>query len=57
MKGGVRISLLGGALLLFDFEESFDTNMELSRGLRRYKDKVLHPIGGSQRWGVLRKHG
>ncbi|RVW78868.1 hypothetical protein CK203_043171 [Vitis vinifera] len=41
---GVRISLVEGNLFLFDFGKSFDVTM-LSRGLRRYKDKVLHLDG------------
>ena len=34
--------MLRGSLILFDFEESFDAKKVLSRGLRRFKEKVLH---------------
>ena len=34
-KGGVRISLLRGALLLFEFEEVSDAKSVLFKGMRR----------------------
>ncbi|RVX16461.1 hypothetical protein CK203_005894 [Vitis vinifera] len=37
LRGGVRIFLLGGALLLFEFEEGSDAEMVLSRGVRRFE--------------------
>lgn len=42
LKGEVRISLLRGAIHLFDFEESVVAEMVLSSGLRMYKDRILH---------------
>lgn len=34
LHGGVSISLLGGSLILFDFEVSSDADAVLNRGLR-----------------------
>ena len=42
LKGRARTSLLGSVLLLFDFKDSFEVEMVLLRGLRKYKDKVSH---------------
>lgn len=41
LKGGVKISAFGGALLLFDFEDSFEAKRVLARGARRLKKKIL----------------
>ena len=38
----VKISIFGGTLLLFDFEDSSEAERVLARGSRRLKVKVLH---------------
>lgn len=38
----VKISVLWGALLLLDFEDGFDVERVLIRGLKWFKEKVLH---------------
>ena len=42
LRGGVRITLLRGALLSFEFEDGFDGEIVLSRGVKRLKETVLH---------------
>lgn len=36
------MSVLWGALLLLDFEDGFDVERMLIRGLKWFKEKVLH---------------
>ena len=40
----MKILVLGGKLLLLDFDESFEAKRMLARGSRRLKDKVLHLV-------------
>ncbi|RVW72935.1 Phosphoglucomutase, chloroplastic [Vitis vinifera] len=57
LRGGVKISAFGGALLLFDFDESSEAERLLVRGVRRFKENFLH----LERWhpevGCLHKGG
>ena len=57
MRRGVKISLLGGALLLFDFEDFLDFERVLLRGLRRFNEKVLHLERWSPEVGCFQKDG
>lgn len=41
-KGGVKISVFGVALLLFDFVDSTKVERVLARGSRKLEEKVLH---------------
>ena len=41
LKGGVKLSLLGGAVILFDFQESSDAMLVLSSGRRRFQNKLI----------------
>lgn len=36
LKGELKISLFGGALLLFDFEDCFEAERVLARGSQRF---------------------
>ena len=53
----MKISAFGGALLLFDFDESSKAERALIREARRFKENFLH----LERWhpevGCLRKEG
>ena len=53
----MKISAFGGALLLFDFDESSEAERVLIREARRFKENFLH----LERWypevGCLRKEG
>ena len=53
----MKISAFGGALLLFDFDESSEAERLLVRGVRRFKENFLH----LERWhpevGCLHKGG
>ena len=55
LRGGVRVSLLGGALLLFEFKDGSDAEMVLSRGVRRFKGMVLHLDRWTPEVGCCRK--
>ena len=44
LKNGVKILVLGGQLLLLDFDESFKAKRMLARESRRLKNKVLHLV-------------
>ena len=39
LKGDLRISRLGGALVLFEFQNKWEANMVLLRGSRRFKNR------------------
>ena len=47
LKGELRISKLGGALVLFEFQNKWEADMVLLRGSRRFKDRDFL----LQRWG------
>ncbi|WJZ84312.1 hypothetical protein VitviT2T_003921 [Vitis vinifera] len=47
MKGELRIFRLGGALVLFEFQNKWEADMVLLRGSRRFKDREFL----LQRWG------
>ena len=47
LKGDLRISGLGGALVLFEFKNKCEANMVLLRGCRRFEDREFI----LQRWG------
>ena len=57
LKNGVKILVLGGKLLLLDFDESFEAKRMLARGSRRLKDKVLHLVKWTLEVGCLLKGG
>ena len=48
LKGDLRISRLGGALVLFEFQNKWEANMVLLRGSRRFKNRDFL----LQRWGL-----
>lgn len=56
-KNGVKILVLGGKLLLLDFDESFKAKRMLARESRRLKDKVLHLVKWTLEVGRLLKGG
>ena len=56
LRGGVKISTFG-ALLLFDFDESFEVERVLVRGARRFKENFLHLERRHFEVGCLRKGG
>ena len=47
LKGELRISRLGGALVLFEFQNKWEADMVLLRGSKRFKDRDFL----LQRWG------
>ena len=47
LKGELRISKLGGALVLFEFQNKWEADMVLLRGSRRFRDRDFL----LQRWG------
>ncbi|RVW28886.1 hypothetical protein CK203_048076 [Vitis vinifera] len=47
------ISAFGGALLLFDFEDSFEAKRVLARGARRLKKKILLLIRWHPEWARI----
>ncbi|RVW12593.1 hypothetical protein CK203_114462 [Vitis vinifera] len=49
LKGELRISRLGGALVLFEFQNKWEADMVLLRGSRRFKDREFL----LQRWGPV----
>ena len=49
LKGELRISKLGGALVLFEFQNKWEADMVLLRGSRRFKDREFL----LQRWGPV----
>ena len=49
LKGELRISRLGGALVLFEFQNKWEADMVLLRGSRRCKDRDFL----LQRWGPV----
>lgn len=44
VKGAVKIFAFNGALLLFNFDDSFEVEKVLARSARRLKEKFLHLI-------------
>ena len=46
-EGGLKISKLGGALVLFEFENKCEADLVLLRGNRQFKEREFH----LQRWG------
>lgn len=53
LKGGVRFSKLGGAFFLLEFEDRDEAKRVLMRGLRRFKENLLHLERWSQEAGCL----
>ena len=57
LKGGVKIYVFGGFLLLLDFELSLEAKRVVSRGSRRCLDKVLHLVRWTPKVGCLLEGG
>ena len=54
LKKGVKVMKLGGAFLLLEFEDEEEAKRVLKKGVRCYKDKLLHFERWSEEVGCLR---
>ena len=57
MPGGVKISAFKGALLLFEFEDTYEAKRVLARGSRRFKKNFLHLVRWTPEVDCLLKRG